>query len=36
VPHEEDAPATIVPVRAFLGLDKPAGEAATAPTRASP
>jgi pimeloyl-ACP methyl ester carboxylesterase len=36
VPHEEDAAATIVPVRAFLGLDKPAGEAPAAPTKAAP
>ena len=36
VPHEEDAQATIVPVRAFLGLDKAAAEVPAAPTRASP
>ena len=33
VPQEEDAPASIVPVRAFLGLDKPA---APAPATALP
>ena len=35
VPHEEDAQQTIVPVRAFLGLDDPAGTAPATPA-ASP
>ena len=33
VPHEEDAQATVVPVRAFLGLDRPAS--ATPPASAA-
>jgi pimeloyl-ACP methyl ester carboxylesterase len=31
VPHEEDAQQTVVPVRAFLGLDQPAGTPSAAP-----
>jgi len=36
VPHEEDAPATVVPVRAFLGLDSPAAPAASPTASAEP